>query len=111
MGEQSRRSRGRIARSRCLRTSESLWLECNRYRAITSVERRVNNMAKMTEQAQKFVSRKIALLQREGVPKRQSVAIAFSMAREEGFKVPTAPGHVRRAADMARDYADISVTA
>jgi len=29
-------------------------------------------MAKMTEQAQKFVSRKISQLQREGVPKRQS---------------------------------------
>jgi len=57
-------------------------------------------MAKMTEQAQKFVSRKISQLQREGVPKRQSVAIAFSEARERGFKVPPAPGHVRRAERM-----------
>ena len=57
-------------------------------------------MAKMTEEAQKFVSKKIALLQREGVPKRQSVAIAFSMAREQGFKVPPAPRHVRRAERM-----------
>jgi len=44
-----------------------------------------------TKEAQQFVSRKIALLQREGVPKGQSVAIAFSMARERGFKVPPAP--------------------
>ena len=65
------------------------------------MQRRVNNMAKMTEQAQKFVSRKISQLQREGVPKRQSVAIAFSEARERGFKVPPAPGHVRRAERMA----------
>jgi len=57
-------------------------------------------MAKMTEQAQKFVSRKISQLQREGVPKRQSVAIAFSEARERGFKVPPTPGHVRRAERM-----------
>jgi hypothetical protein len=54
-------------------------------------------MAKMTPEARSFVSNKIATLQREGVPKRQSVAIAFSEARQRGFKVP---GHVRRAERM-----------
>jgi hypothetical protein len=58
-------------------------------------------MAKLTEKAQKFVGKKIVTLQREGVPKRQSVAIAFSMARERGFKVPPVPGHVRRAEHMS----------
>lgn len=53
-----------------------------------------------TQEAQKYISRKIAYLRNEGVPEKQSVAIAFNMARERGFKVPPTPGHIRRAEKM-----------
>jgi hypothetical protein len=49
-----------------------------------------------TKKAQKYVSGKIALLQREGVPKRQAVAIAFSMARDKGYSVPPPPMRAER---------------
>lgn len=53
-----------------------------------------------TEEAQRYISRKIRILRNEGVPEKQSVAIAFNMAREEGYSVPPTPGHVRRAERM-----------
>jgi hypothetical protein len=45
-----------------------------------------------TREAQKFVSTKIAQLQREGMSRRQSVRVAFEEARNRGFRVPPAPG-------------------
>lgn len=44
-----------------------------------------------TKEAQKFVSRKIAMYRNEGVREDIAVAKAFSDARERGFKVPPAP--------------------
>ena len=48
-------------------------------------------MAKITKVAQEFIKRKIRQNVAEGKPKKQSVAIAFSQARERGFKVPARP--------------------
>lgn len=42
----------------------------------------------MTRQAQKFISKKIGILRREGYPQQQAIAIAHSMARQVGFDVP-----------------------
>ena len=38
--------------------------------------------------AQSWVSHKIRLLRREGYPEAQSKAIAYSMARKQGYKIP-----------------------
>jgi hypothetical protein len=40
-----------------------------------------------SEKAQRFISRKIRKLRREGYPPKQSAAIAYAMAREKRFKV------------------------
>jgi hypothetical protein len=47
--------------------------------------------AKMTPEAQEFISKKIKVLMDEGYPQEQAIAIAYSMARERGFDVPEAP--------------------
>lgn len=41
--------------------------------------------------AQKYISKKIKKLRHEGYAGRQATAIAFSMARDRGYKVPAAP--------------------
>lgn len=45
-------------------------------------------IGQMTPRGRKFVSRKIRRLRREGVKRKQAVAIALSIARKRGFKVP-----------------------
>lgn len=47
--------------------------------------------AKMTEEAQEFISKKIKTLMEEGYPQEQAIAIAYRMARERGFDVPEKP--------------------
>jgi hypothetical protein len=47
--------------------------------------------AKMTPEAQEFISKKIKILMDEGYPQDQAIAIAYSMAREKGFDVPEVP--------------------
>lgn len=42
----------------------------------------------MTDKAKKFISEKIKLLIKEGYERKQAVAIAFSMARKAGYKIP-----------------------
>lgn len=50
----------------------------------------------MTGTAQDFISKKIGTLVREGYPQKQAVAIAYSMARKAGYRVPARPnGSVR----------------
>jgi hypothetical protein len=44
--------------------------------------------AQLTEEAQKFVSDKIATLRKEGKDESQAAAIAYSMAREAGYEIP-----------------------
>lgn len=41
-----------------------------------------------SKKAQSYISRKIRKLRHEGYPEGQSIAIAFAMARDRGFKVP-----------------------
>lgn len=43
---------------------------------------------RLSRKARQFISRKIPTLRREGYPKRQAVAIAYEMARKQGFQVP-----------------------
>lgn len=51
----------------------------------------------MTTKAQAYISRKIEILRNEGYPEKQAIAIAYSMARERGYKArgkddpPTTP--------------------
>lgn len=40
-----------------------------------------------SKKAQRYISRKIKILRHEGYPERQSVAIAYSMARAKGYKI------------------------
>ena len=40
------------------------------------------------ENKQKFVSRKIKKLKKEGMKKDQAVAVALEMARKKGFRAP-----------------------
>jgi hypothetical protein len=47
--------------------------------------------AKMTPEAQEFISKKIKVLMDEGYPQEQAIAIAYSMAREKGYDVPESP--------------------
>lgn len=47
-----------------------------------------NRRRKLSPKAQRFVSRKIEVLRREGYGPKQSAAIAYSMARKKGYKVP-----------------------
>ncbi len=44
-------------------------------------------MPKSSKKAQKFVSRKISKIHREGKKLDQAIAIALSMARKKGLKV------------------------
>ena len=41
--------------------------------------------------AQSFISEKIGTLIREGYPRKQAIAIAYSMARRAGYRVPARP--------------------
>lgn len=43
---------------------------------------------KMSLKARGFVGRKISLLAKEGYPPKQRTAIAYSMARAKGYKLP-----------------------
>lgn len=54
----------------------------------------------ISKEARGFIARKIAKNIDEGRDPKQAVAIAFSQARAEGYKVPVA-SHVRRAERMA----------
>lgn len=45
-------------------------------------------MAKLSPKAKKFISKKISKNIEEGRPPKQAQAIAFSQARQRGFKVP-----------------------
>lgn len=47
--------------------------------------------AKMTDEAQGFISKKIKTLMDEGYPQEQAIAIAYDMAREKGYDVPEKP--------------------
>jgi len=42
----------------------------------------------VSRKAENWISRKIRKLRHEGYPQRQSIAIAYAMARDKGFKVP-----------------------
>ena len=42
----------------------------------------------ISTKAKSFIGHKISKLRHEGRPAKQSAAIAFSMARQKGFKVP-----------------------
>lgn len=54
-------------------------------------------MAKYSSKAQKFIGKKMHKMKGEDRPHKQKVAIAMSMAREKGLKVPKEkkdnPGH------------------
>lgn len=45
-------------------------------------------MAKLSRQAQKFISRKIRKNIHEGFSRRQAIALAFIQARKAGYHVP-----------------------
>lgn len=42
----------------------------------------------ISKEARKFISKKIKKNLEEGKPFRQSIAIAYSQARAEGYKIP-----------------------
>lgn len=44
----------------------------------------------LSKPARDFISKKIPKLMEEGYPQKQSIAIAYSMARKKGYKVPRA---------------------
>lgn len=44
-------------------------------------------MAKMSKRASQYISRKISKIRREGKSMQQAIAMAYSMARQKGFKV------------------------
>ena len=46
---------------------------------------------KLTEKGKKFVSKEISRERRKGTKRDKAVAIAFSKARERGFKTPRRP--------------------
>lgn len=58
-------------------------------------------MTKVSEEARKYISHKISKIKEEGLSKmkgkkvsnKQRIAVALSMAREKGYKVPKAPKH------------------
>jgi hypothetical protein len=54
----------------------------------------------MTKAAREFVSKKIRKLRAEGVPERQAIAEALSMARSRGYDIP--PAKRRKVAKRAR---------
>jgi hypothetical protein len=43
---------------------------------------------KMSPEARVFISRHIRKHREEGMPRKQAVAVAYSEAREKGYKVP-----------------------
>lgn len=49
------------------------------------------NESKMTKEAGDFISNKIPKLMDEGYDQKQAIAIAYQMAREEGYNVPENP--------------------
>jgi len=53
-----------------------------------SDERKTVTSAKLSSEAQEFISNKISVLKGEGKDDAQASAIAYSMAREKGFDVP-----------------------
>jgi hypothetical protein len=55
---------------------------------ITGTNKKIQS-AKMTDEAQKFISNKIKyLMEKEGMEQKQAIAVAYSMAKKEGFDVP-----------------------
>jgi hypothetical protein len=53
--------------------------------------KKARKKAKLSPKAARYVSRKIGILIKEGRSRAQAVAIAYSMARKRGFKVPRGP--------------------
>ena len=59
----------------------------------------------MSTPAELFISRKIGILRDEGYPEKQAIAIAYSMAREAGYYVPSKadpPKHKTRFRESSR---------
>lgn len=52
---------------------------------------------KMSDDAQDFISKKIKKLVAEGKPQDQAIAIAYSMAKQKGYKVPEKKGTTKQA--------------
>lgn len=46
------------------------------------------NESKMTKEASDFISKKIPKLMDEGYEQKQAIAIAYEMAKEEGYNIP-----------------------
>jgi len=42
----------------------------------------------MSKRAERYIQRKVRKLRHEGYRQRQSIAIAYAMARDKGYKVP-----------------------
>ena len=59
-----------------------------------------------TEEAQKWISDKIALLRGEGKDAEQAAAIAYSMAREKGYDVPEKKASVIPTGALTEEQAD-----
>lgn len=45
-------------------------------------------MSKYSKKAGEYISKKMSAMKKEEMPQKQKVAIAMSMAREKGLKVP-----------------------
>lgn len=45
-------------------------------------------MAKYSKAAEEYIGNKMHKMKREGMPHNQMVAVALSMARKKGYKVP-----------------------
>lgn len=54
-------------------------------------QKETKESAKMTPEAQKFISNKIKVLVEEGYEQDQAAAIAYDMARKQGYDVPEKP--------------------
>jgi len=63
------------------------------------------NAKKMTDEAEEFISKKIAfLMEEEDMPQDQAIAVAYSMAREEGYDVPENPNKKKAKIESADQY-------
>src|SRR3990172_1576932 len=67
--------------------------QVDRMAGLGAVRRRGKKKLKISKKAQTFISKKIATIMHEKPSRsqKQAIRIAFEMAREQGFRVPSVP--------------------
>lgn len=64
------------------------WIEKEKDKKTEEETKDFEKTSKISEEAKKFISKKIKKLKEEGYDQKQAIAIAYSMAKEKGFDVP-----------------------